>query len=369
MNPTCLIGITGYSGSGKTTLIRRILPELKKQGLSVGVLKHIHHKLELDVRGKDTDYFYRAGADFVFAYDAQQGFARYRNHDEPLSDLMGRLPAALDLIIIEGHKDIDVPGIWLEARTNGKKVNTIGYGNRRIVFRDEPRYHQKVLAYIREELEKFHSKRLLMAGLLIGGKSMRMGAPKTLLKLKGKTLAERSFDVLASVSRKTMLLGSGPLPDSLNTADRLPDFCGLEGPIAGFLSAFRWAPEVTWMLSSVDMPFMQKEAWEWLLSQRRPGVWAILPKIKGSRGVETTGAVYEPMIFEYIESLSSEGIATLQAVAEHPKVITPLIPKPIEYCWMNVNTPAEWARACRLHAKKDGRPDRKDHSRQRSQKA
>src|SRR4030066_695572 len=92
MNAICIIGIAGYSGSGKTTLIRKILPELKKQGLSVGVLKHIHHKLNIDIRGKDTDHFYRAGADFVLAHDSQQGFARYRNSDMSLKALIGRFP-------------------------------------------------------------------------------------------------------------------------------------------------------------------------------------------------------------------------------------------------------------------------------------
>jgi len=77
MNSTCMIGIAGYSGTGKTTLIEKILPELKKQGLNIGIIKHIHHKLAIDVKGKDTDRFSRAGADFVLAHDAQQGFARY----------------------------------------------------------------------------------------------------------------------------------------------------------------------------------------------------------------------------------------------------------------------------------------------------
>ncbi len=340
----CIIGITGYSGSGKTTLIRKILLALKKQGLSVGVLKHIHHKLNIDIRGKDTDHFYRAGADLVFAHDAQQGFARYRGIDKALPDLIRRLPAALDLIIIEGHKDIDMPGIWLVTGAIGKKINESGYGNKEVVRRDDPRYHQKVLVYIREELKKFHSKRPLMAGLFIGGKSTRMDTPKALLKIKGTTLAKRSFDILSAVSGKTVLLGSGQLPRSLDTAERLPDACGLEGPVSGMLSAFRWAPESAWIISSVDMPFMHKEAWEWLLSQRKPGVWAVLPKIKGSRGVETTGAIYEPMIFEHIESLAGNRNSKLQDIAAHPKIITPIIPNSLVEAWKNVNTTAGWVK-------------------------
>lgn len=344
MNSICVIGIAGYSGSGKTTLIRKILSELKKQGLAVGVLKHIHHKLNIDVRGKDTDYFYRAGADFVFAHDSQQGFARCRNSGMSLPGLIGGFPSALDLIIVEGHKDIDIPGIWLETDSPRGKNGKSSPGNRLTVWRDDPQYHLKVLIHIQQELEIFHSKRAINAGLLIGGKSTRMGIPKTLLKIKGRTLAARSFDMLSAVSEKTVLLGSGHIPKSLFSADRLPDVPNVQGPLAGMLSAFRWAPDSAWVISSVDMPLMHKDAWEWLLGQRKPGIWAVLPKIKGSKGVETTGAVYEPMIFEHIESLAGNGNAKLQDISAHPKVMTPMIPNSLVKAWRNVNTPAEWER-------------------------
>jgi hypothetical protein len=90
----------------------------------------------------------------------------------------------LGLIIIEGHKDIDLPGIWLEKGANGKKADKSGCRSRKVVFRDDPEYHQEVLTYIQAELAKFHSERPLMAGLLIGGKSTRMDAHKALLKIK-----------------------------------------------------------------------------------------------------------------------------------------------------------------------------------------
>jgi molybdopterin-guanine dinucleotide biosynthesis protein MobB len=350
MNSICIISIAGYSGSGKTTLIRKMLPELKKQGLSVGILKHIHHKLNIDIKGKDTDHFYRAGADFVFAHDAGQGFARFRSDNDNFSGLLKRLPPALDLLIVEGHKDLEAPGVWLEARAAGPRVVSSGPGGRKVVSRDDPNYHLKALALIRNELEKIHSERNVKAGLLIGGKSTRMGMPKTLLKVKGRTLAFRSFDILSFVSEKTVLLGSGQIPKSLNSADRLPDVPNVHGPLAGMLSAFRWSPHSAWIISSVDMPLMHKDAWEWLLSQRRPGVWAVLPKIRGSKGVETTGAVYEPMIFEYAESLSASGNTKLQEIARHPKVMAPLIPEALARAWRNINTPTEWSKVRDLDA-------------------
>lgn len=342
MNSICIIGIAGYSGSGKTTLIRKILPELIRRGLSVGILKHIHHKLTIDITGKDTNLFYRAGADIIAAHDELQGFMRYRNSDMSLAERIGKFPAALDLIIVEGHKESNIPGIWLEKGGWRRNCDTAEYQNRRVVYRDDPEYGQKVLDYIQQELERFQSQRPVKAGLLIGGKSSRMGTPKALLKIKGRTLVLRTFDTLLTVSEKTVLLGSGQLPRSLHSADCLPDIPGLNGPLAGMLSAFRWAPESSWIISSVDMPLMHKEAWEWLLSQRKPGVWGVLPKIKGSRGVETTGAVYEPMIFEHMETLASEGIASLQALAKHKKVITPVIPELLSHAWSNVNTQDDW---------------------------
>jgi molybdopterin-guanine dinucleotide biosynthesis protein A len=169
-----------------------------------------------------------------------------------------------------------------------------------------------------------------------------MGTPKSLLKIKGRTLAARSFDLLGAVSEKTVLLGSGQIPKSLYPANRLPDVPNVQGPLSGMLSAFRWSPESSWIISSVDMPLMHKDAWEWLLTQRKPGAWAVLPKIRGSKGVETTGAMYEPMIFAHVESLAMEGTAKLQEIARHPKVITPLVPAALAYAWKNVNTPADW---------------------------
>lgn len=346
MNSICVIGIAGYSGSGKTTLIEKILPELKRQGLSSGIIKHIHHNLVIDVKGKDTDRFFRAGADFVFAHDAQQSFMRLRHQEGKLLEAAGKFPSELDLIIVEGHKDLDIPGIWLEKKPLGRKGEKHEYGKKMVVFRDDPAYLDKVLSHIREEIESFHAQRSIHAGLLIGGKSLRMGRPKALLKRGGTTLAERSFKILSEVSEKAMLLGSGRLPECLEAAERLPDIQGPHGPLAGMLSAFRWAPQSAWLISSVDMPLMHKDAWEWLLSQRKPGTWAVLPKIRGSKGVETTGALYEPMIFEYVEALARKGTMKLQEIRLHPKVITPVVPKTLAQAWKNVNTVADWKKVC-----------------------
>ena len=52
----------GYSGSGKTHLIEQLIPALKLRGLRVSVVKHAHHKFDIDHEGKDTFRHREAGA-------------------------------------------------------------------------------------------------------------------------------------------------------------------------------------------------------------------------------------------------------------------------------------------------------------------
>ncbi|MGC2062956.1 MAG: molybdopterin-guanine dinucleotide biosynthesis protein B [Thermodesulfovibrionales bacterium] len=339
--PSCVTGISGYSGSGKTTLIEKALPELKRQGLYVGVLKHTHHNLLSPEAGaKDTDRFFKAGADFVFAHDDAQGFAQYRHSGADLLEALRNFPKGLDLIIVEGHKSSSISRLWLA--TGAAQVPGSGEISKTVLYRDDPEYLNLFLRHIHEELVRHRAERPLMSGLLIGGRSGRMGSPKGLLEIRGRTIMEQTYEILSAVSPRTLLLGAGELPAGLAAADRLPDISVVKGPLAGMLSAFRWNPRSAWLISSVDMPFMNEEAWQWVLSQRKPGIWAVMPRREGADTVEATGACYEPEIFDYAELLAQKGVSRLQSIAGHPKVIKPFIPRNLEQAWKNVNTPEDW---------------------------
>ncbi len=313
---------------------------MKKDGLSVGVLKHTPHEISPDISGKDTDRFYNAGADFVFGHDPAQGFARIPGALLSLPQALEHFPGGLDLILVEGHKGSGVPAFWLYQGAPAVPSPQDTAGAKSAVSREDPKYIDKFLAFVRSEIEDFHSRRLVRAGLLVGGKSSRMGSPKALLEVDGVSFVSRSLELLGEITAGAVLLGKCVLPTDLKDADRLPDVPGVMGPMAGMLAAFRWDPCAAWVISAVDMPLMGREAWAWLLGQRRPGVWAVMPR-KGAK-VEATGACYEPMIFRHIEALASQGEFRLQRIAEHPKVITPEIPAGISHAWRNVNTPEDW---------------------------
>ncbi len=43
-----IISIVGKSKSGKTTFLEKLIPELKKRGYKLGIVKHTHSKFEFD---------------------------------------------------------------------------------------------------------------------------------------------------------------------------------------------------------------------------------------------------------------------------------------------------------------------------------
>lgn len=63
--PLPALAFVAPSGTGKTTLLESVIGILVEQGRDVAVLKASHHNHELDVEGKDSWRFGRAGASFV----------------------------------------------------------------------------------------------------------------------------------------------------------------------------------------------------------------------------------------------------------------------------------------------------------------
>jgi molybdopterin-guanine dinucleotide biosynthesis protein B len=72
-----VVGFAGYSGAGKTTLLERLIPALKRLGQRVSVVKHAHHKFDIDHPGKDTYRHREAGAfEVVVASDKRLAVMR-----------------------------------------------------------------------------------------------------------------------------------------------------------------------------------------------------------------------------------------------------------------------------------------------------
>lgn len=119
-----IIGLAGWSGSGKTTLLTRVLPELKRRGLSVSTLKHAHHKFDIDTPGKDSYEHRAAGAQEVLVASANRWALMHELRGEQewtLQQLLEKL-SPVDLVIIEGFKSGHHPKLEVHRAANEKPL-------------------------------------------------------------------------------------------------------------------------------------------------------------------------------------------------------------------------------------------------------
>ena len=103
MPPVIINLIAAQSGTGKTTIIEKLLPELTAQGLQVAALKGEVHHYNLDIPGKDTWRFARAGATVVGMITRK--IYPHRQRPDGGSTAVAKLQE-MDLIIIEGKNSL-----------------------------------------------------------------------------------------------------------------------------------------------------------------------------------------------------------------------------------------------------------------------
>jgi molybdopterin-guanine dinucleotide biosynthesis protein MobB len=121
MSTTLVVCIVGHSGSGKTTYIEKLIPELKKRGYRLAVIKHHPHDFDIDVEGKDSWRYMKAGSDAaVVSSPHKVGLVKNVDHDLGPDELRTLVGDGFDIVIIEGFKKSDVPKIEVHRKALGK---------------------------------------------------------------------------------------------------------------------------------------------------------------------------------------------------------------------------------------------------------
>jgi molybdopterin-guanine dinucleotide biosynthesis protein MobB len=332
--------VCGPHGAGKTTLLESVIPELVRRGLTVAAVKHHVHRdaISVDRPGKDSDRLFRAGAD-VHLRAPEEAFSHRRGGDEDLAVVLSRLLADHDLVLLEGHKEARLPKVWLSGEWDQGAPQGLGQVLA-VLPRDADR-PQRFQHLIDQWLPQACSAVPVLAGVLVGGGSTRLGQPKQLLPHQGKTFLEAVVAAVVRAVPEVVLLGDGSVPESCMGLPRLADARGVAGPLAGMIAALRWAPGHAWLFAACDLPMLTTEAVAWLVSQRTPGRWAALPNC--GNGVEPLLALYEPQTRLPLERLAVDPTGAPRLLALHPKAAVVEPPPELRGCWRNVNTPADVA--------------------------
>ena len=135
-----IFGLVGRSGSGKTSLMVRLLPELRRRGLSVSTIKHAHHDFDLDHPGKDSFRHREAGAkEVMLVADARWALMHEIGDasEPPLEDLVRRM-APVDFVLIEGFHTHGHPMIEVYRPSEGHALLWREGSNIVAVASDEP---------------------------------------------------------------------------------------------------------------------------------------------------------------------------------------------------------------------------------------
>ena len=127
-----VVGFAGFSGTGKTTLLTQLLPLLRAAGQRVAVLKHAHHRFDIDQPGKDSWRHRQAGA-FEVLVASDQRWVLMREHEraqEPdIHQLLAQFDASVDWVLVEGFKEAAIPKVevWRPAAP-GQPPRPLRYG-------------------------------------------------------------------------------------------------------------------------------------------------------------------------------------------------------------------------------------------------
>ncbi|MDP2817626.1 MAG: molybdopterin-guanine dinucleotide biosynthesis protein B [Polaromonas sp.] len=120
-----VVAFAGYSGSGKTSLVESLIPVLKLRGLRVSVVKHAHHKFDIDHPGKDTHRHRQAGA-FEVVVASSNRLALMREFEQPalltVHHLIAELYEGVDWVLVEGFKSSDLLKVEVWRAESGKPV-------------------------------------------------------------------------------------------------------------------------------------------------------------------------------------------------------------------------------------------------------
>lgn len=114
-----LLGVTGYSGTGKTTLLEKLIPALRQANIRVGLIKHSHHNVDVDKKGKDSHRLRTAGANPTMIV-CEERWALMTETPEQAVDFAQLIAnfdqTEIDLILVEGFKYEPIPKIQLHRK-------------------------------------------------------------------------------------------------------------------------------------------------------------------------------------------------------------------------------------------------------------
>jgi molybdopterin-guanine dinucleotide biosynthesis protein A len=181
--------------------------------------------------------------------------------------------------------------------------------------------------------------------IIAGGKSKRMGADKTALKWRAKTLLENIAEQAFMTNLQVLVVGqiqplNWPFPDVVFIEDPKGDL----GPIGGLESALAHAKGADVMAIAADMPLIDTSAMNWLVGQSSQCECTHGLVVRSRSGIEPLFSLYRSRALSLIRQRISEEKLSLQQMIAAGAFCTIDASERIDPLLFNVNTPEDWQR-------------------------
>lgn len=176
--------------------------------------------------------------------------------------------------------------------------------------------------------------------ILVGGKSTRMGTDKGLLNYHGQPQRNFLFEQLKEVlDKNASVFLSTRAEQQIEILPVINDtFIGL-GPFGAICSAFRQNPNVAYLVVATDLPLVNREILEMLISKRNPAKIATALKGKNSDFMEPLIAIWEPKAYPILLNFLAQGYSCPRKVLINSNV---QIVEVDDAVVQNVNTPEDF---------------------------
>ena len=265
------LGICGWSGSGKTTLIEALIPLLLSRGIRLAVIKHDAHGIQVDRPGKDSDRFFRAGAD-VWVQSPTEDFIRvHPAGNRSLAATLRDMCPGYDLVLVEGHKSTPLPKLWICADGEEGPPPEVN-----AVLASLPRGGGRLEAAL-PLIEKYLAAQWFRPPLYGAVMVPRGTGHQDIAGLRQAMEAIKPLAVRLAVIADPDVPPC-TLPAGLPPHARLSSVPDVTPWMGSALAALRWAPRACWLMTFYRAGSVCGSHLEWLLSRRRPGLWAIVPR-------------------------------------------------------------------------------------------
>ncbi len=191
-----------------------------------------------------------------------------------------------------------------------------------------------------------------VAGVLVGGRSRRMGQPKATLALPGgESLVEHVVNAARQVDRvdEVVLLGRcAGLPEAVGSLKVLEDTEPGGGPMAGLCSLLAHAGTRWGLLLACDLPLLEAGLLVRLCDEARADVDVVAyRRTDGADGWHACCAAYVPRLLDAALEQVTRGRRSLHALLDSARVAG-IEPSPEEQRGLrNLNTPEDYARLAR----------------------